>query len=79
LQAEAWWQEHEPGVLAREIESPSSDQVTGPTIAQSDLTRAEADAPTFGASELEAVSEPSTAGGTDPSLSLGEDETGRER
>jgi eukaryotic-like serine/threonine-protein kinase len=78
-QAEAWWQEHEPGVLAREIESAMSDRVPDQAISQSDLTQAEADGPTIGASELEAVSEPSTAGGTDLSLSLGDDETGPER
>ena len=79
MQAEAWWQEHEPRALVREIESSSSDQVPDPAISPSDLTRAEVDAPTFGASELEAVSEPSTAGGIDLTLSLGEDETRPER
>jgi serine/threonine-protein kinase len=78
-QAEAWWREHEPLILAREVESALSDRVADPAISQSDLTRAEADGPTIGASELEAVSEPSTAGGTDLSLSLGEDEPGPER
>jgi len=79
VQAEAWWQKHEPGVLVRELESASSDQVTGPTISLSDLTRADVDAPTFGASELEAASEPGTSGGIELSLSLGEEETRPER
>ena len=79
MQAEAWWQEHEPRVLVRAIESSSSDQVPDPANSPSDLTRAEVDAPTFGASELEAVSEPRTAGGIDLTLSLGDDETRPER
>ena len=58
VQAEAWWQEHEPRVLVREIEPASSDQVPDPAISPSELTRADSDAPTFGASELEAASEP---------------------
>ena len=79
MQAEAWWQEHEPRALVREIKSSSSDQVPDPANSPSDRTRAEVNVPTFGASELEAVSEPSTAGGIDLTLSLGEDETRPER
>src|SRR5271157_2822740 len=54
-------------------------RASGPTISLSDLTRADVAAPTFGASELEAASEPGTSGGIELSLSLGEDETGPER
>ena len=79
VQAEAWWREHESGALVRAVESASSDQVTGPTISLSDLTRADVDAPTFGASVLEAASEPGSSGGIELSLSLGEDETRPER
>ncbi|MGA2703028.1 MAG: serine/threonine-protein kinase [Isosphaeraceae bacterium] len=79
VQAEAWWREHESGALVRAVESASSDQVTGPTISLSDLTRADVDAPTFGASVLEAASEPGSSGGIELSLSLGEEETRPER
>ncbi len=79
VQAEAWWQEHEPRALGREIEASSSDQVPGPIISPSELTCADTAAPTFGASELEAASDPGTSGGIELSLSLGEDETRPER
>jgi eukaryotic-like serine/threonine-protein kinase len=79
VQAEAWWSEHESSILVRGIESSSSDQVPDPAISTSELTRAESNAPTFGASELEAASEPGTAEGIELSLSLGEDETRPER
>jgi eukaryotic-like serine/threonine-protein kinase len=79
VQAEAWWQEHEPKVLVREIAAASSDQATGPVISPSELTRVESNAPSFGASELEAASDPGTSGGIELSLSLGEDETRPER
>ncbi len=79
VQAEAWWQEHEAGALVRPIEASSPDQVPGPIISPSELTCADTAAPTFGASELEAASDPGTSGGIELSLSLGEDETRPER
>ena len=79
VQAEAWWQEHEPRVLVRENEPASSDQVPATAISASDLTCVQVNAPTFGASELEAASEPGTSEGIELSLSLGEDETRPER
>src|SRR5271157_5529904 len=67
-------------LLHRRLRAPSRyKRASGPTISPSELTRADVDAPTCGASELEAASEPGTSGGIELSLSLGEDETGPER
>jgi len=79
VQAEAWWQEHEAGTLVPDSKAVPSDQAPGPIISPSDLTCADAAAPTFGASELEAASEPGSFQGIELSLSLGDDETRPER
>lgn len=81
MQAEAWWQQHEPRVLLRETEAASYGQAPAPAVSTTDLTRADSNVATFGASELEAVSQP---GSSDPervelSLSLGDDEPRPER
>ena len=77
VQAEAWWQQHEPRVLVREVEASSTDPLPDSAIPTVDLTRVASQAPTFGASELELASEPgsSESEGVELSLSLGEDET----
>ncbi len=77
VQAEAWWQQHEPRVLVREVEASSTDPLPDSAIPTADLTRVASQAPTFGASELELASEPgrSESEGVELSLSLGEDET----
>jgi serine/threonine-protein kinase len=74
-QAEAWWQANEPVVGSSEAEE--TPEANEPDSA--DLTRALEPSPTLGASELEVVVEPSSGGATDLSLSLGEDDTRRER
>ena len=76
VQAEAWWQQHEPGVLAREVEATSTRRFTTRPFRRR-TTRADSQAPTFGASELELATDPggSEAEGVELSLSLGEDET----
>ncbi len=79
VQAEAWWQEHEAGALVPDSKAVSPDQAPDPIISPSELTCADASAPTFGASELEAASEPGASQGIELSLSLGEDQTRPER
>ncbi len=78
--AEAWWQQHEPGALVRGTEPPS-EQVSHDADPTAELTRADVNQPTFGASQLEAVSQ---AGSTDAeaielSLSLEQDDGRPER
>ncbi len=51
MQAEAWWQEHEPRLLVPEIDSTSSEQDVDAAIAASELTRAVSHAPPSGLAE----------------------------
>jgi serine/threonine-protein kinase len=79
VQAEAWWQEHEPRILDPKPGPPSTDTTVEPAVAPSELTCADSSEPTFGASGVEAVSEPGTETGIELSLSLGKDKTRPER
>ena len=68
-----------PGGTYEQLFYVADVQATGPAISPSELTRVESHAPTFGASELEAASDPGSSEGIELSLSLGEDETRPER
>ena len=75
VQAEAWWQSMNPGLRPGERAGVVATRPC-PGHSPSDLTRVRRQcARLFGASELEAASEPGTSGEIELSLSLGEDET----
>jgi serine/threonine protein kinase len=72
LLAEAWWRQHEPCFLLPDAQSPPAVDAVGAPSSATDLTRAQSDAATFGASEIEPASDTASAEGIELSLTQGD-------